>query len=72
MGSTPCTSNFQAISRSIAATIAGGAALSWKFPIAAMPVVFVLKPTECAPWTAAAMPPYRPSNTWPYLSTRKL
>ena len=38
----------------------------------ATPVLPVLKPSAWAPTTALEMPPYRPSNTVPKRSTRKL
>ena len=43
-----------------------------KSPMSATPVLPALKPPACAPITALLMPPYRPSNTWPKRSMRKL
>jgi hypothetical protein len=52
--------------------IACGTAPVRKSPTIATPVLRVLNPPVCPPITAEWVPPNRPSNTWPYLSTRKL
>jgi hypothetical protein len=43
-----------------------------KSPISETPKELVLYPPVCAPSTGTCTPPYRPSKTRPYLSTRKL
>ena len=71
-GSTWCRANFQASSSSSAVRAAAGSGVDWKFPMTATPTAPELNPPAWAPITARSTPPWRPSKTWPYLSTRKL
>ena len=71
-GSRPAPPSFQAKTRSTVRSCAEvGATLSW-CPIIETPTVPVLKPPVCEPMTCRVTLPVRPSNSVPYLSTRKL
>ncbi len=66
------TENFQAMSWLMASTIASGAPVVAKLPIADTPIVRLLKPPVCTPTTVLVTPPARPSKVRPNRSTRKL
>jgi hypothetical protein len=67
-----CSESFQPIRRASASIPAGDCMTSVNVPRQAMPVDTLLYPCAWAPTTARSTPPARPSNTWPWMSTRKL
>ncbi len=69
---TPWSDSFHASTCASAFTPASERCVELKLPIVATPVDSVLKPPAWAPITGSSMPPWRPSNTCPYLSTSML
>src|SRR6266542_4247730 len=71
IGGTCATSNRHARSRSMLATITEGGVTVEKVPSAETAKLPVLNPLVAPGRTGRSIPPYRPSNTRPNLSTRK-